>query len=139
MRRTIGSAKKAACAHTRARLRRSRCTQQQMGGAERAACAHARAHDLDAAGAHGRQWEVPKRPRVRMRARWITTQTAHTATNGKCRKGCTCACARAIWTQLAHTTTMGGAEKAACAHARARSGRTGATGKPHNHLPRRTV
>ena len=54
-----------------------------------------RALDYDAATAHGNTWEVPKGLHVRMRA-------------------------RRIWTQLVHTTTMEGAQKAACAHVRAR-------------------
>ena len=73
-----------------------------------------RALDYDAATAHGNTWEVPKGLHVRMRA-------------------------RRIWTQLVHTTTMEGAQKAACAHVRARSGRAGATGNPRNRMPSRTV
>ena len=69
-----------------------------------------RALDYDAATAHGNTWEVPKGLHVRMRA-------------------------RRIWTQLVHTTTMEGA----CACARARSGRAGATGNPRNRMPSRTV
>ena len=56
-------------------------------------------------GANNKPEEVPKSLRVRMRARSITTQPVHTATNSKQernQKACVCACVRAIRARTAH-------------------------------------
>ena len=73
--------------------------------------------------AHSKPEEVPKSLRVRMRARSITTQPVHTATNSKqernqkARMG---ACARARLEREQRTLqNIGGAEKTTRAHARA--------------------
>ena len=73
--------------------------------------------------ANNKPEEVPKSQRVRMRARSITTQPMHTATNSKQernQKARACACARAQLEREQRTLqNIGGAEKTTRAHARA--------------------